>query len=248
MNSPSITNKSNNSSGEKTDSRFNYLPGDILRLFGLYLHVPDITNLCELNEKIKNSVSENDVFLCDLGCQRLSKYPNRFRNHDIFADISSINTVKEAFFKGYLEKVKYLRAQAMDHFDVPTHETASRCDYDNAGYLLIAAQNGYLDIAEYLADTGTYIQSYSSEALLQAIGKGHLNIVEYVIPRGADIHIYHDAPLILAISLGHLAIVKYLVSQGADINTRNRCALEIAKKHNHQSIEKYLESLIDRHN
>ena len=51
-------------------------------------------------------------------------------------------------------------------------------------------------------------------ALQSAAENGHLNIVQYLVSIGANIHASDDQALRLAAENGHLEIVQYLVSIG----------------------------------
>ncbi len=242
---------------KKPVSQFKYLPADILRLLGLYLDIDDIISLCHLNKKIKDSITEKGIFLRDLGHQRLSKYSDRLQNRHVIDEIISVNTLKDAVIRGYLEKVKYFikdslgfypfeyyrlltSAVSRNYLDIVEYllERKSNLDlYDHKhDALIIAARHGYLEIFKYLISKGYLNQA--AGALQAAIEDNRLSIVEYLMSENLRSNLQRIDCLSLAAMYGHLALVKYLITK--NIDTRIDDALWRAAGGGHLAIVKYL--------
>ena len=84
--------------------------------------------------------------------------------------------------------------------------------------LFLAAESGFLNIAERLLDGGAAIDPPSHEGgtpLMAAALAGHLDVVEMLVERGASPAKYMwdgAGPLFLAAQSGHARVVKYLLT------------------------------------
>jgi ankyrin repeat protein len=113
---------------------------------------------------------------------------------------------------------------------------------NDASPLLIACQEGYLDIVRLLISHGADIHKKTTNGvspLFMACQEGHIYIVDELIQAGAYVNICHkngSSPLITACSKGHLPIVQKLISHYAYINEQNidgTSALFIACQNGH---------------
>ena len=94
--------------------------------------------------------------------------------------------------------------------------------------LVIACQNGEVDVVAFLIEKGADIDKVSgpfNETPLFAACKGnHIGVVEYLLERGADkdkVSGYkNETPLLLACEMCHLDLVVLLVTAGADIDKK----------------------------
>ena len=89
----------------------------------------------------------------------------------------------------------------------------------------MAANNGHLNVVEYLVDQGANIHVLN-DALRYAARNGHLNVVEYLVNQGADIHANDDEALRFAARNGRLNVVEYLKNE---IKNEHQC-IGITKK------------------
>ncbi|AGC02418.1 ankyrin repeat protein [Acanthamoeba polyphaga moumouvirus] len=113
-----------------------------------------------------------------------------------------------------------------------------RCDGDNA--LLVAAENGYLEVVKYLINQGLDVRSDFDYALRSAAEKGHIDVVKILLENGADISSHNHWPLKFAALEGQFEMVKYLISKGADVRADNYKAIKFAHDNNHDEIVDYL--------
>ncbi len=218
---------------KKLVSRFKHLPGDILRLLGLYLDIHDIISLCRLNKKIRDSITERGIFLRDLGYQRLSKHTDRLRNRDILKELS-INNLEDAVIRGYLEKVKDI----VKHFN-------NLDTFDEYRILLLATRRNYLDIVEYFIQWGADIHRNNENILFTAAKHGYLELVKYLVEHGATVNVVNDRAFAEAISNGHLEIVKYMILFGVDVHHELDYSLPWAAARGHLALVKYLTDCTD---
>ncbi len=106
--------------------------------------------------------------------------------------------------------------------------------------LVIAAENGHLEIVKYLVDNQVNIDEKGNLALNFSSANGHLEVVKYLVLKGADIHADNAFSLRLASEKGHLEIVKYLVKQGANIYSQEDEILRNASENGDSEMMKYL--------
>lgn len=112
--------------------------------------------------------------------------------------------------------------------------------YNNTSALQAAAENGHLDVVEYLYERGAVIDSNGNYALLLALQNGRFPVVEFLRSKGADIHTVCNTVLVLVAGTKRLDIIKYLCENGADVNTDNGMALYQAVRQSHIDVVKYL--------
>ena len=90
--------------------------------------------------------------------------------------------------------------------------------------LMLASQNGYLDVVKYLIEKRAEQDRVDAIALRRASSGGHLPIVKYLIEKGANVNEKAndgDTALMGASKNGHLEVVKYLIEQGARVNEKD---------------------------
>lgn len=108
-------------------------------------------------------------------------------------------------------------------------------------YLLqLAAQRGHLHVVKHFHNIGADITANDNTAVKYASENNHLEIVKYLHEHGADITSENDFALRYAARNGNLNVVKYLYENGANITTDNNFALRIAAFEGHLDVVKYL--------
>ncbi len=255
---------------QKHLSNFNNLPGDVLRLLGLYMNTCDIIHLCRLNKKINNNVCKNRIFSKELGHLRLTAVNERLIGKNILKDINNTD-LNYAAKSGYLQQIKYL----VSHGFLQGKKSGVNIGKDYKNMIDIAAKKGYIDVLKYLIFEQTYYQPKrvtvvidralqsavganqlevvkylvsegadvdegEGEALMLAAGRGHLDMIKYLLSLGVDIHRGDGVALISAAYGGRLNVVKYLVENGADVHADEDGALRFAAKGGHLNVVKYL--------
>ena len=102
-------------------------------------------------------------------------------------------------------------------------------DYRRKTPLLMAAEQGHMQIVEYLVEQGTEIDASTSPAngevtpLRYAIDNEDFQMVMYLVEHGADVNHTNEAgwtPLMTAARVGNRDIIEYLLEQGADLTAR----------------------------
>ena len=94
--------------------------------------------------------------------------------------------------------------------------------------LLIASQNGYLEIVEILIASGGLVNQADNNGktpLYIASAVGHLEVVKVLIASGGSVNEADNdgsTPLHIASELGHLEIVKVLIANKADFLYKNK--------------------------
>lgn len=102
-----------------------------------------------------------------------------------------------------------------------------------------AAEKGHVDIVRYLNQRGAEIDSCNNGAVKNAAAHGHLDVIKYLYCCRADITQQHG-PLMLAAEYGYLDIVQYLCKKGANESLQSNEALKMAICNNHLSIVRLL--------
>ena len=106
--------------------------------------------------------------------------------------------------------------------------------------LIMAAENGNLQLVKSLVSQDADIHADNDSALRYASYNGHLEVVKYLVEKGAEIHSLNDIALKFACENGNINVVKYLVEQGADIHAEKDYALRLAAYYGHLDVVKYL--------
>ena len=107
-------------------------------------------------------------------------------------------------------------------------QVANQALQNGATPLLIAAQQGHLETAQYLAGHGAAVDQATSDGatpLLIAAQEGHLEVAQYLVEQGAQVNQATNdgvTPLLIAALKGHLEVVQYLVGQGAQVDQANK--------------------------
>ena len=99
--------------------------------------------------------------------------------------------------------------------------SGDRCQTSALHY---AADNGHLDVVEFLISNGALVNvtnMWEKTPLHAAANSGHLEIVKLLVENGARIEAQSSTkrftPLHLASQFDHLEIVEYLIANGADV-------------------------------
>ncbi len=216
--------------------------------------------LPETNKILKNIYADRDLsVVVREGYEKRMIYMNK---HGANIDANYEYLLRQAAARGYLDIIKYLisksntihskdiysdalvQAALNGHLNVVkyfTEENYPRADinYKDDWALRIAADDGYLNVVEYLVEHGADIHAVDDYALRWAAANGHLPIVKYLVEHGADIHVDNDWALKNAEQYNHSDVVKYLISQGpleargrprADINVLTKTTTKVIRK------------------
>lgn len=131
-----------------------------------------------------------------------------------------ITPMEGAVLNGELHVVKYLHSKGA-RLDRTSHQS-------NTTPLHLAAVNGFVDIAHYLAKHSSWINSRTETEetpLISAAQYGNESIVDKLLDCGADIYAKTDeeaTALHYAAHRGHLPVVINLKAHGMDLNTRGK--------------------------
>ncbi|AVL95253.1 ankyrin repeat protein [Moumouvirus australiensis] len=103
-----------------------------------------------------------------------------------------------------------------------------------------ASEKGFIDIIEYLINSGIDHKVDNEYSLRLACKHGHFNLVKYLIECGSNFRIFNDCALRWSAEYGHYEIFKYLIQLGCDLNSESDYALKYASKNNHKEIIEYI--------
>ena len=155
-------------------------------------------------------------------------------------DLSTFSPIREkpedfepnifkACIQGKLTSVQWL----VEKQGVNPKEKAKESDHKNKitkgiTPFLLAVQNGYLPLVEYLVNNRVDIKQRDQAGnypIHIAAQNGHLPVIQYLIEiQGVDKELrgeYSKTPLHFASEKGHLPVVEYLISKGADKEARD---------------------------
>ena len=90
--------------------------------------------------------------------------------------------------------------------------------------LVLASENGYLEIVKLLLKNGANVHAENDYALIWASRNGHFEVVKLLLKNGPKVHV-KDNSLVWASSEGHFEVVKLLLKNGANVHTENDYAL-----------------------
>lgn len=109
---------------------------------------------------------------------------------------SYLSAFNDAAMEGNLVKMRELRSQYPEvNLDYP---------------LILAAQEGHLEMIKYLVKEGGNPRAQADQALFRAATEGHLGVVAYLLSLGADVNAGDNMPLLNAAYEGHLDVLKLL--------------------------------------
>lgn len=118
---------------------------------------------------------------------------------------------------------------------------------------MVAAENGHLEVVQYLKEQGANIEAKNKGGdtpFILSAAKGHLEVVKYLYEQGANIEMASSrgiTPLWCAAYYDHLEVVKYLKEQGANIeavDNEGRTSLMCAAQYGHQEVVDYLKKQV----
>jgi ankyrin repeat protein len=102
-------------------------------------------------------------------------------------------------------------------------------DHRNKTPLHLAAEQGHMQIVEYLVENGANVNAATPESngavtpLRFAIGNDDYQMVRYLIQNGADVNQANEAgwtPIMTAARVGNRDIIQLLLEQGAELDVR----------------------------
>ena len=166
---------------------------------------------------------------------------------DVYEDVESDYSITRAIEHGHLNVVEFLLSQpGYDHFKVYCILRASEYGQleilnfmikkyeinNNYGVLNIslmhAAENGHLNVVEYLLEKGADPTAQDKEAIKKAAQNGHLEVVKFLLEKDNSLlDVYEDVEsdysITRAIKHGNLKVVKFLLSQTDDDFFKRDC-------------------------
>ncbi|MGC6475905.1 MAG: ankyrin repeat domain-containing protein [Parvibaculales bacterium] len=116
--------------------------------------------------------------------------------------------------------------------------------------IIIAAENGYVDVVRYLIYRKARIDDRGAQertALTVAAARGDVEIMKLLLDAGADIDktgMRKEVPIIIAAREGHVGAVKLLIEKGAyleDTDLTGRTALDWARQRRNPELLQVLE-------
>jgi ankyrin repeat protein len=130
------------------------------------------------------------------------------------------NDLFAAIEKNDIQKVKYLIAINAD--------VNARDSYASMTPLMMAAYDGYTEIAKLLIEKGAEVDAkggadLDTTPLIYAASQDRADMVKLLIEKGANVNIktrYGWTPLIFAATRGQVVIAKLLIDKGADVNVK----------------------------
>jgi len=133
---------------------------------------------------------------------------------------SSTDDLFAAIEKNDIQKVKYL-------IDINADVNA-RDPYTSMTPLMVAAYDGYTEIAKLLIEKGAEVNAKGGvemdmTPLIFAASQDRLNMVRLLIEHGANVNVktrYGWTPLFFAVSRSKVDIAKLLIERGADANVK----------------------------
>jgi ankyrin repeat protein len=111
-------------------------------------------------------------------------------------------------------------------------------DYRKKTPLQMAAEQGHMQIVEYLVQNGADVNATTSVStgevtpLRYAIANSDYQMTQYLIQHGADVNKANEAgwtPLMTAARVGNRDIIQLLLDSGADINARANDGLSVIR-------------------
>jgi ankyrin repeat protein len=133
---------------------------------------------------------------------------------------SATDDLFAAIEKNDVQKVKYLVAIGAD--------VNAKDPYASMSPLMMAAYNGFTDIAKLLLEKGAQINAKGGvdmdmTPLIYAASQVRVDMVKLLLEKGANVNIktrYGWTPLFFAINKGNTEITKLLIDKGADVNVK----------------------------
>lgn len=116
--------------------------------------------------------------------------------------------------------------------------------------LILAAQGGHIDIAEYLIKKGADMNTkdmFGRTPLSHSLEAGQLSMAKFLLNYGVNVNTKDDVsqtPLHIAVVKGNFEVVKLLVEKGADVNAKNELGMtpqDLAKQLGKLEIAKLLD-------
>jgi len=106
--------------------------------------------------------------------------------------------------------------------------------------LKIAAFEGHLEVVKFLIQKGANLHDDNEDTLRSAAIRSRWDIVQYLIENGADIHTDHEFVLDRACEYGTLEIVEFLIEKGADISANGGHAIKLARCNSNPEVMNFI--------
>ncbi|CAK0775327.1 formylglycine-generating enzyme [Azospirillaceae bacterium] len=151
----------------------------------------------------------------------LEKYPNGYFLGFVKRRLEDFTALIKASSKGDLVAVRRLLTAA----SVDVNAT----DENNNTALLLASQNGYIEVVEALLAADADVEArdnYGKTALLLASQNGYIEVVEALLAADADVEArnnYGKTALLLASQNGYAEVVEALLAADADVEAKDNC-------------------------
>jgi hypothetical protein len=194
------------------------LPSDLLKYVIIpYLDECDLKIILEFHSVDQIREAED---LC-INIHAYEEYALRWASENGYLEVVKVLLEKEAnvhannddailvaSYMGHIEIVKILLANGAN---------IDAIDEDGDSVLILACENGNLNIVELLFTKGVDIHANNDEPFMLASRRGQLEVVKFLLANGANIHSEEDDAIIYASMNGYLEVVKFLLANGADV-------------------------------
>jgi hypothetical protein len=131
--------------------------------------------------------------------------------------------------------MEQLQSDALMSFEMPRKVTVG-AGFPDHPLLVAADAGDAAMVALLLEKGGADPAVHSNAALLLACQNGHVEVAEMLLQRGADVHVDYDSPLLWAAQRGDTAMTRVLLTKGASPDRLDCCALRLATKLGHVDV------------
>jgi len=128
-----------------------------------------------------------------------------------------LNVIFQAVLSGNIELIRYLH----ENLDISIH-------IDNDSCLLIAADNGDINMVEYLLQNGANVNTGSSQALIDAVEMDSTELVHLLVNYQVDVSAQDNKAIVTAAEFPDPEILQILLENGANPNARGGLPLYIS--------------------
>lgn len=207
-----------------------------------YLHLKNKIDII----KLKNLILKKSSFHSNPHILEWMIIKNFLDSNEILiynASIGNINVIKYFYDKGFdiyfKDNIVIRTAAYNNHFDTVKYLNENLfCNIRalNDSILRVCCESGYLELAKYVIESGSDVNSNDSEPIKKSCIYGHTEIVKLLVEHGANYKQHNNEFFSKACSNGYFDIVKYLISKGVDINSNNSEPLKLSIRHSYINI------------
>lgn len=119
-------------------------------------------------------------------------------------------------------------------------------DIEDLNYIVvIAVENGHLEILKYLYNYGLSVSAYENMAIRRATSNGNLEIVKFLTEHNADIYEDNKSLIVIVVHEDNFKVVKLNKKSVNNLSSENS-AFSIAVVDNNKEILRYFVSDLDK--